>query len=156
MSNSGSGNQGLTCTVPIAAAGERMGRSREEIVRAAAFGNLVTVFLKTHYDPVYGRMSPICCAALAAGGAASGVAYLRGADAACVRRLMQTVLGNVCGLVCDGAKANCAAKAGMALHGAMQALALAEAGLGADLSLIHISHSGTSSQSGPSRLARRS
>ncbi len=132
MSNSGSGNQGLTCTVPIAAAGERMGRSREEIVRAAAFGNLVTVFLKTHYDPVYGRMSPICCAALAAGGAASGVAYLRGADAACVRRLMQTVLGNVCGLVCDGAKANCASKVGMALHGAMQALLLAEDGAGAD------------------------
>ena len=132
MSNSGSGNQGLTCTVPIAAAGERMGRSPEEIVRAAAFGNLVTAFIKTHDDPVYGRMSPVCCAALAAGGAASGVAYLRGADAACVRRLMQTVLGNVCGLVCDGAKANCASKVGMALHGAMQALLLAEDGTGAD------------------------
>ena len=74
----------------------------------------------------------VCGAALAAGGAAGGIAMLRGDDADCVERMLRTVLGNVCGMVCDGAKANCAAKAGMALHGAMQALALAEAGLGAD------------------------
>ena len=47
MSNSGSGNQGVTCTAPVAAAGRRMGRSHEEIVRAAAAANLLTVFLKT-------------------------------------------------------------------------------------------------------------
>ena len=132
MSNSGSGNQGITCTVPIIAAGERMGKSHEQIVRAAAFGNLITVFVKTHFDPDYARMSSVCCASLAAGGAACGIAYLRGDDAPCVRRLMQTVLGSVCGLMCDGAKANCAAKVGMALHGALQSLLLAESGLGAD------------------------
>lgn len=81
-------------------------------------------------------MEAVCagCAGVDArmGGAAGGIAMLRGDDADCVERMLRTVLGNVCGMVCDGAKANCAAKAGMALHGAMQALALAEAGLGAD------------------------
>ena len=132
MSNSGSGNQGVTCTAPVAAAGRRMGRSHEEIVRAAAAANLLTVFLKTRAGADEGRIAPVCGAALAAGGAAGGIAMLRGDDADCVERMLRTVLGNVCGMVCDGAKANCAAKAGMALHGAMQALALAEAGLGAD------------------------
>ena len=120
MSNSGSGNQGVTCTAPVAAAGRRMGRSHEEIVRAAAAANLLTVFLKTRAGADEGRIAPVCGAALAAGGAAGGIAMLRGDDADCVERMLRTVLGNVCGMVCDGAKANCAAKAGMALHGAMQ------------------------------------
>ena len=109
-----------------------MGRSHEEIVRAAAAANLLTVFLKTQAGADEGRIAPVCGAALAAGGAAGGIAMLRGDDADCVERMLRTVLGNVCGMVCDGAKANCEAKAGMALHGAMQALLLAEDGTGAD------------------------
>ena len=82
-----------------------------------------TVFLKTHAA----TRSMGACRRSAVRGASrraarpAGVAYPRGADDGCVRRLMQTVLGNVCGMVCDGAKANCASKVGMALHGAMQA-----------------------------------
>ena len=91
-------------------------------MRAAAAANLLTVFLKTRAGADEGRIAPVCGAALAAGGAAGGIAMLRGDDADCVERMLRTVLGNVCGMVCDGAKANCAAKAGMALHGAMQAL----------------------------------
>ena len=84
MSNSGSVNQGVTCTAPVAAAGRRMGRSHEEIVRAAAAANLLTVFLKTRAGADEGRIAPVCGAALAAGGAAGGIAMLRG-DGQCVR-----------------------------------------------------------------------
>ena len=132
MSNSGSGNQGLTCTAPVVAAGRLLERPQDEIVRAVAVANLMTILVKTQSGPDEGRMSPACCAAFAAGGAACGIGFLRGDGADCLERVMQTVLGNVCGLICDGAKANCAAKVGMALHGALQALVLAEAGLGAD------------------------
>ena len=133
MSNSGSGNQGITSSMPVIAVGERMGKSHEDILRAVAFSNLITIFVKTHYDPDYARMSAVCCASVAAGGAVCGIAFLRGDDVACIARILQTVLGNVCGLFCDGAKANCAAKIAMALHSAMQSMILAEAGIGADV-----------------------
>ena len=128
MSNSGSGNQGVTCTAPVAAAGRRMGRSHEEIVRAAAAANLLTVFLKTRAGADEGRIAPVCGAALAAGGAAGWIAMLRGDDADCVERMLRTVLGNVCGMVCDGAKASCAAKIGLAVENALMALELSLAG----------------------------
>lgn len=131
-----------------------MGRSHEEIVRAAAAANLLTVFLKTRAGANEGRIAPVCGAALAAGGAAGGIAMLRGDDADCVERMLRTVLGNVCGMVCDGAKANCAAKAGMALHGAMQALALAEAGLGADEECGIVARTAAESAGNVYRLAR--
>lgn len=132
MTNTGSGNQGITSTMPVVAAGEYLKKDHEEILRATALSNLLTIFVKTHCGRESSRMAAVCCAAVAAAGASCGVAFMRGADAACISRIMQTALGNVAGLFCDGAKGNCATKVAMALHSAMQSMLLAECGFAAD------------------------
>lgn len=132
MSNSGSGNQGITCTMPVVAAAEHLGKSEEETIRAAAVSNLLTIFVKTHYDVNYGRMAPVCCAAVAAGGAGAGVGYLLGMEAEELAMVLQNILGAVSGLFCDGAKSNCALKVSMALQGAMQSVILASQGCAAN------------------------
>lgn len=131
MSNSGSGNQGITCTMPVVAVAEYLGKSYEEMVRAVALSNLLTVFVKTHFDLNYGRMAPVCCAAVAAGGSGTGVAYLLGMGEAEMSMILQNVLGSVAGLFCDGAKSNCALKVAMALQCAMQSVILASKGFAA-------------------------
>lgn len=131
MSNSGSGNQGVTCTMPVVAAADYLGRTEEEKVRAVAVSNLLTVFVKTHYDVNYGRMAPVCCAAVAAGGAGAGIAFMLGFDAKQLEMVLQNILGAVAGLFCDGAKSNCALKVSMALQGAMQSVVLASGGFAA-------------------------
>ena len=131
MSNSGSGNQGVTCTMPVVAAADYLGRTEEEKVRAVAVSNLLTVFVKTHYDVNYGRMAPVCCAAVAAGGAGAGIAFMLGFDAKQPEMVLHNILGAVAGLFCDGAKSNCALKVSMALQGAMQSVVLASGGFAA-------------------------
>ena len=131
MSNSGSGNQGVTCTMPVVAAADYLGKTEEEKVRAVAVSNLLTVFVKTHYDVNYGRMAPVCCAAVAAGGAGAGIAFMLGFDAKQLEMVLQNILGAVAGLFCDGAKSNCALKVSMALQGAMQSVVLASGGFAA-------------------------
>lgn len=132
MSNSGSGNQGITCSMPVIAVAEHLGKSHEEIVRAVAISNLLTIFVKTHFDVNYGRMAPVCCAAVAAGGAGAGIAYLYGAEPKELGMILQSVLGSVAGLFCDGAKSNCALKVAMALQAAMQSMMLAREGYAAN------------------------
>ena len=131
MSNSGSGNQGITSSMPVIATGEYLKKSEEEIIRAVALSNLLTIYTKTYYDRNYARMSPVCCAAVAAGGGGCGIAYLLGTDPQEIEMVMQTVLGNVAGLFCDGAKANCAVKVAMTTHSAIQAYLLAKSGFAA-------------------------
>ena len=132
MSNSGSGNQGITCTMPVAAVAEYLEKSEEETIRAVAASNLLTIFVKTHYDVNYGRMAPVCCAAVAAGGAGAGIAYLLGMGEEELSMVLQNILGAVSGLFCDGAKSNCALKVSMALQGAMQSVILASKGCAAN------------------------
>lgn len=131
MSNSGSGNQGITCSMPVIAVAAHLDKPYEETVRAVAFSNLLTIFVKTHFDVNYGRLAPVCCAAVAAGGAGAGIAYLYGVSAKEAEMILQNVLGSVAGLFCDGAKSNCALKVAMALQGAMQSVILAKAGFAA-------------------------
>lgn len=132
MSNSGSGNQGITCTMPVVVAAEYLKKSQEEMLRAVAVSNLLTIFVKTHYDVNYGRMAPVCCAAVAAGGAGTGVAYLLGMGPKELTMVLQNLLGAVSGLFCDGAKSNCALKVSMALQGALQSVILASKGFAAN------------------------
>ena len=132
MTNTGSGNQGITAIMAAYAAGEYLGKSYEEIVRGTAISSLVTIFIKTHTGKNSSRMAAVCCAAVAAGGSACGVAFMRGDDAACLSRILQTQLGTVAGLFCDGAKADCATKVAMAIHSAFQIMLVAEAGRAAD------------------------
>lgn len=131
MSNSGSGNQGVTCTMPVVAVADYLGKTEEEKLRAVAASNMLTVFVKTHFDINYGRMAPVCCAAVAAGGAGAGIAFMLGFDAKQLEMILQNILGAVAGLFCDGAKSNCALKVSMALQGALQSVILAQAGFAA-------------------------
>lgn len=132
MSNYGSGNQGITCTMAVVAAGKFLNKSAEDILRAVALSHLVTIFIKTYTGKTSSFMGAICGATIAAGGASCGVAFLREADCDTLSHILQTVLGTVVGLFCDGAKSNCATKVAMSVHSAMQAMLLAEDGIGAD------------------------
>ena len=107
MSSAGSGNHGLTAILPVYVAGRFHGKSRREIAEAIAFSHLSTSFTKSRM----GRLSPVCGCAVAAGaGAAAGIVHLIGGSIQQSVRAMELVLGNLVGMVCDGAKETCSLK----------------------------------------------
>jgi L-cysteine desulfidase len=115
MSSAGSGNHGITAILPVYVVGKHYGKSREEIAKAIAFSHLTTSFIKSRM----GRLSPVCGCSVAAGaGAASGITYLMSGDMEKASKAVEIVLGNLVGMVCDGAKETCALKVGT---GAMEA-----------------------------------
>ena len=104
--NSGSGNQGMTASLPVIVYAKEMGVSHEQLLRALTVSNLITVRLKTGI----GALSAYCGATSAGCGAAAGVMYLHGGK---YREIAHTVVNGVAinsGVICDGAKASCAAK----------------------------------------------
>jgi L-cysteine desulfidase len=125
MSNSGSGNQGITATLPVLAVWERLKLSEEKLLRGAALSHLVTIFIKSKF----GRLSALCGATIAATGASCGVAYLLGGDINTVKFAIQNMLGNVTGMLCDGAKAGCALKVSTCTNAAVQSALLASRGI---------------------------
>jgi len=110
--NSGSGNQGITTSVPVVIYTEELGASREELYRALAVSNLVTLHLKTGIGP----LSAYCGAISAGCGAAAGITYLCGGK---LREVAHTIVNAIAinsGVICDGAKASCAAKIASAVE----------------------------------------
>ena len=129
--NSGSGNQGITVTLPIVIYGRELGAGDELIFRALVVGNLLSV----HQKKYIGSLSAYCGATSAATGAACGIGYLmlkqKGEDSRIYRILCDTITNSIetlGGMVCDGAKASCAAKIGLAVENALMALELSLAG----------------------------
>lgn len=110
--NSGSGNQGLATSLPVIVYAEDMGVSEDEMLRALVLSNLITIHLKTGV----GRLSAYCGATSAGIGAASGVCYLHGGKAEEISTTISNALGINSGMVCDGAKASCAAKIASAVE----------------------------------------
>lgn len=106
MSNSGSGNQGITATLPVVAFWERLGLDAEKLYRACALSHLITIYIKLNF----GRISSLCGAAIAATGASCGIVYLLGGGFSEVESAIQNMSGSVTGMLCDGAKAGCALK----------------------------------------------
>ena len=104
--NSGSGNQGMTASLPVHIYAEHLGAGRERECRALALSNLVAICQKRQL----GKLSAYCGAVSAAAGAGAGIASLPGADREVISNTIINTLGNVSGIVCDGAKASCAAK----------------------------------------------
>ena len=102
----GSGNQGLTVTMPVLEYAERLGSSREQVYRALALANLMAVYLKKDI----GRLSAYCTAVTAGVGAGCAVAYLDGGSLEAVRQTIVNDLAVLSGMFCDGAKPSCAAK----------------------------------------------
>ena len=122
--NSGSGNQGITSSVPVIVCARATGRSHEELLRALTVANLVTIHLKTGI----GRLSAYCGAVSAGCGAAAGLAYLQGGDYDTVAHTVVNTVAMDSGIICDGAKASCAAKIAAAVDAGLLGLAMYRSG----------------------------
>ena len=110
--NSGSGNQGMTTSLPVIEYAKELGVSEEILYRALTVANLVTIHQKTSI----GRLSAFCGAVSAGAGAGAGIAWLKGADAKGVAHTVANAIAITGGIVCDGAKASCAAKIASAVE----------------------------------------
>lgn len=104
--NSGSGNQGMTASIPVIVYARELGATEDQMYRALALSDLTTIHQKT---PI-GRLSAFCGAVSAGAGAGAGIAYLNGGDLDAVAHTVTNAIATVSGMVCDGAKASCAAK----------------------------------------------
>ena len=129
--NSGSGNQGITVTLPVVMYSRYWQTSREMLFRALVVGNLISI----HQKKYIGSLSAYCGATSAATGAACGVAYMmlkrQGQESRVYKVVCDTITNSIetlGGMVCDGAKASCAAKIGLAVENALMALELSLAG----------------------------
>ncbi len=118
--NSGSGNQGITTSVPVTVYARETGASEEQLLRALCVSNLVTIHIKTGI----GRLSAYCGAVSAGAGAASGVAYLQGGRFEVIAHTIVNTVAVTSGIVCDGAKASCAAKIAAAVDAGLLGLAM--------------------------------
>ena len=103
---SGSGNQGITASVPVAVYAQEMGASEEMLLKAVALSNLVTI----HQKAGIGRLSAYCGAISAGCGAGAGIAYLHGGDTHAIAHTVVNAIAILSGTICDGAKPSCAAK----------------------------------------------
>lgn len=110
--NSGSGNQGMTASLPVIAYADELGCTKDTLYRALTVSNLVALLQKRYI----GSLSAFCGAVCAATGAACGIAYLYGADRGVIGKVINNTLCNVGGIVCDGAKPSCAAKIAAAVN----------------------------------------
>ncbi|MDO4265807.1 MAG: L-serine ammonia-lyase, iron-sulfur-dependent, subunit alpha [Eubacteriales bacterium] len=110
--NSGSGNQGMTASVPVVVYARDLGVSEDKLYRALALSNLTAIHQKT---PI-GRLSAFCGAVSAGAGAGAGITYLKGGGYDEVIHTVVNALAIVSGIVCDGAKASCAAKIAAAVE----------------------------------------
>ena len=109
---SGSGNQGITASVPVWRYGKLMGADEEKILRAVCLSDLITIHQKTGI----GRLSAYCGAVSAGVGAGCGIAWLRGADYEGICHTLENAVDMISGCICDGAKASCASKIAMGVE----------------------------------------
>ncbi|MCI8940730.1 MAG: serine dehydratase subunit alpha family protein [Dorea sp.] len=118
--NSGSGNQGITVSLPVIVYAEEWEVSRDKMYRALAVSNLIAIHQK-HY---IGSLSAYCGAVSAACGAGAGITYMYGGSYEQVSLTIINTLGNIGGIVCDGAKPSCAAKIASSVDAALMAFHL--------------------------------
>ena len=106
MSNSGSGNQGITATMPVVVFAEDNNCSEEQLIRALALSHLTVIYIKQSL----GRLSALCGCVVAASGSSCGITYLMGGSYEQVCYAVKNMVANLTGMVCDGAKPSCALK----------------------------------------------
>ena len=123
--NSGSGNQGMTCSLPVIEFGKELKKSKEEIYRALCVSNLVALNQKKYI----GSLSAYCGAVCAAAGAGAGITYLCGGTLEQIENTVVNTIADAGGIVCDGAKPSCAAKISTALQAAIPSHKMAMRGL---------------------------
>ena len=106
MSNSGSGNQGISCSIPVYLYAKENNCSTEKTLRALALSNLTVIYIKQSL----GRLSALCGCVVAATGSAAGITYLMGGNYEEVTYAIKNMIANISGMICDGAKPGCALK----------------------------------------------
>ena len=121
MSNSGSGNQGITVTMPVIAVAEKMGVSQEQLARALVLSHLIAIHIKGYL----GKLSALCGCVIASTGSSCGIVYLTGGTYEQVCAAIKNMVGNITGMVCDGAKVGCALKVASGVSSSIQAAVLA-------------------------------
>jgi L-cysteine desulfidase len=121
MSNSGSGNQGITVTMPVIAASDKLGSSQHELARALVMAHLIAIHIKGYL----GKLSALCGCVIASTGASCGIVYLKGGDYDQICYSIKNMIGNITGMVCDGAKVGCALKVASGVSSAVQSAILA-------------------------------
>jgi len=122
--NSGSGNQGITVSMPVIVYAQELGVSREKLYRALLISNLVAL----HQKSGIGKLSAYCGAVSAACGSGAAIAWLQGATLDQINSAITNTLGNISGMTCDGAKPSCAAKIASAVDAALMGSDLAMQG----------------------------
>ena len=120
MSNSGSGNQGITISMPVIAYAERYGVDDERLARALIISNLVAIHIKSYLGP----LSALCGCVVASTGAACGITWLMGGGYPHICATIKNMSGSITGMVCDGAKVGCAMKVASGVSSAIQSAML--------------------------------
>lgn len=129
MSAAGSGNQGLTASLPVASIGWKLELPTEKVLKALALSILVTIHTK-HY---IGRLSVLCgCSIAAAIGSCCGIIYLLDGNIEQMKYGINSMVADISGVVCDGAKSGCALKIATAVNSAVRAATMALNGVGAN------------------------
>lgn len=121
MSNSGSGNQGITATMPVVSFAIDCGADEEHTVRALILSHLTSIYIKQSL----GRLSALCGCVVASTGASSGIVYLMGGDYPQVAAAVKNMVANLTGMICDGAKPSCAMKISSGVSTALMSALLA-------------------------------
>ena len=106
MSNSGSGNQGISATLPVVIYAEEIGATEEQLIRALALSHLTVIYIKQSL----GRLSALCGCVVAATGSSCGITYLMGGGYEQTVSAVKNMIANLTGMICDGAKPSCAMK----------------------------------------------
>ena len=106
MSNSGSGNQGISCSIPVYLYAKENNCTEEQALRALALSNLTVIYIKQSL----GRLSALCGCVVAATGSTAGITYLMGGNYEEITYAIKNMIANISGMICDGAKPGCALK----------------------------------------------
>lgn len=122
--NSGSGNQGIASSVPVIVYARENNIPQEKLYRALAFSGLLTI----HQKEFIGKLSAFCGAVSASCASGAAITYLAGGTVEQIKNTIDNTLANISGIICDGAKASCAAKIATSLDAAMMAHYLAMQG----------------------------
>jgi len=115
--NSGSGNQGITASVPVIVYSQEWGKTKEQCLRAMLVSNLIAI----HQKSMIGSLSAFCGAVTAACGSGAALTYMKGGTLKQIEMTIKNALGNMSGLFCDGAKSSCAAKIATTVDAAIMA-----------------------------------
>ncbi|SEF54792.1 L-cysteine desulfidase family protein [Parabacteroides chinchillae] len=115
MSNSGSGNQGIAATLPVLSFAEDIKCTEEQLIRSLMLSHLMVIYIKQSL----GRLSALCGCVVAATGASCGITWLMGGSKIQISYAIKNMIGNITGMICDGAKPSCAMKVSSGVSTAM-------------------------------------